>query len=52
VAVDELMRRCHLSPPDLQALLTDLEMDGLVETLPGNRVALLPGARNEASEGA
>jgi DNA processing protein len=52
VPVDELMRRCHLSAPTLQAVLIDLELDGLVETLPGNRVALLPGVRNEASEGA
>jgi DNA processing protein len=52
VPVDDLMRRCHLSAPTLQAVLTDLELDGLVETLPGNRVALQPGVRNEASEGA
>jgi DNA processing protein len=52
VPVDELVRRCHLSAPTLQAVLIELEMDGLVETLPGNRVARSPGARNEASEGA
>ncbi len=38
VSVDEVARRCHLSPPELQALLTDLELDGRVEMLPGHRV--------------
>ena len=40
--VDELGRRCQLSRPDLAALLTDLELAGRIESLPGNRVALLP----------
>jgi DNA processing protein len=38
VAVDDLVRRCHLSAPPVQAILLDLELSGLVETLPGNRV--------------
>ncbi len=38
VAVDDLLRRCHLSAPTLQAILLDLELSGLVEPLPGNRV--------------
>ncbi|MCW8087304.1 DNA-processing protein DprA [Sabulicella glaciei] len=38
--VDELGRRCQLSRPELAALLTDLELEGRIETLPGNRVAL------------
>jgi DNA processing protein len=38
VSVDEVLRRCHLSPPELQAVLTDLELDGRVELLPGRRV--------------
>jgi DNA processing protein len=38
VAVDDLVRRCHLSAPALQAILLDLELSGLVECLPGNRV--------------
>ena len=38
VSVDEVLRRCHLSAPGLQAVLTDLELDGRVELLPGNRV--------------
>ena len=42
MAVDELGRRCQLSRPDLAALLTDLELAGRIESLPGNRVALLP----------
>lgn len=39
VAVDDLVRRCQLSAPSVQAILLDLELSGLVETLPGNRVA-------------
>jgi DNA processing protein len=39
VAVDDLVRRCHLSPPTVRAILLDLELSGLVEPLPGNRVA-------------
>jgi len=44
IAVDEVMRRCHLSPSAVQAILLDLEMDGRVQMLPGNRVALTRGA--------
>jgi DNA processing protein len=39
VGVDDLVRRCHLSAPAVQAILLDLELSGLVESLPGNRVA-------------
>ncbi|MBX6747184.1 MAG: DNA-protecting protein DprA, partial [Acetobacteraceae bacterium] len=38
--VDEVVRRCHLSPSVVQAILLDLELAGQVEMLPGNRVAL------------
>ncbi|MFN7258240.1 MAG: hypothetical protein ACK5UK_02505, partial [bacterium] len=34
------LRRCHLSPPALQAALADLELEGRVDMLPGHRVAL------------
>lgn len=40
IAVDELGRRCQLSPSDLSAILLELELAGRIETLPGNRVAL------------
>ncbi len=40
VAVDDVLRRCHLSTPAVQAILLDLELAGRVEMLPGNRVAL------------
>lgn len=40
IAVDEVVRRCHLSPSAIQAILLDLELAGRVELLPGNRVAL------------
>ncbi|MBC4015359.1 DNA-protecting protein DprA [Siccirubricoccus deserti] len=39
IAVDEVVRRCHLSPSAVQAILLDLELAGRVELLPGNRVA-------------
>ncbi|MGG5821847.1 DNA-processing protein DprA [Falsiroseomonas sp. HW251] len=39
VAVDDLARRCHLSAPAVRAMLLDLELSGLVEPLPGDRVA-------------
>ena len=42
--VDDLVRRCQLSAPEVRAALLDLELAGRVETLPGNRVALLSGA--------
>jgi DNA processing protein len=35
-----VVRRCHLSPSVVQAILLDLELSGRVELLPGNRVAL------------
>ena len=38
VVVDEIIRRCHLSPAALQSLLLDLELEGRIEALPGNRV--------------
>lgn len=38
VAVDDLARRCHLSAPAVRAILLDLELSGLVEQLPGDRV--------------
>jgi DNA processing protein len=40
--VDDLVRRCQLSPSVTVAVLLELELAGRVETLSGNRVALLP----------
>jgi DNA processing protein len=42
VSVDEVLRRCHLTAPELQAVLTDLELEGRVELLPGHRVMRSP----------
>jgi DNA processing protein len=39
--VDDLMRRCQFSPSAIMAVLLELELAGRVESLPGNRVALL-----------
>ena len=40
--VDDLVRRCQLSPSVIMAVLLELELAGRIETFPGNRVALLP----------
>jgi DNA processing protein len=42
-AVDDLMRRCQLPGPAVLTVLLDLELAGRIETLPGNRIALLGG---------
>jgi DNA processing protein len=39
--VDEIARRCHLSPAALSAALMELELIGRIEALPGNRVGLI-----------
>jgi DNA processing protein len=44
VKVDDLVRRCQLSPGAVMAVLLELELAGRVETLPGNRFALLTNA--------
>jgi DNA processing protein len=41
VKVDDLVRRCQLSAAAVMAALLELELAGRVETLPGNRFALL-----------
>jgi len=41
VAVDEIIRRCHLSAAAVQDILLDLDLAGRLEWLPGNRVALV-----------
>ena len=41
VNVDELSRTCHVSIPELQVALLEMELAGTLERLPGNRVALL-----------
>ena len=40
IAVDEVVRRCHLSPSAVQTILLEFELAGQVEMLPDNRVAL------------
>jgi DNA processing protein len=39
--VDDLVRRCQFSAAAVMAALLELELAGRIETLPGNRVALL-----------
>ncbi|MBI0536495.1 DNA-protecting protein DprA [Roseomonas sp. KE2513] len=38
VTVDEVLRRCHLTASTARAALLELELEGLIEALPGNRV--------------
>jgi len=40
-AVDDLIRRCQFSAAAVRTVLMDMELAGRLETLPGNRVALL-----------
>jgi DNA processing protein len=39
--VDDLIRRCQLPAAAVMSVLLELELAGRVETLPGNRVALI-----------
>jgi DNA processing protein len=41
VSVDELTRRCQVSPAVMSAALLELELAGRVELFPGNRVSVL-----------
>lgn len=41
VAVDELIRACHMSIPVMQTILLELEIAGRVKRSPGNRISLL-----------
>jgi DNA processing protein len=45
VSVDELTRRCQVSPAVTSAALLELELAGRVELFPGNRVAVLVARR-------
>jgi DNA processing protein len=40
-AVDELVRQCQVSPAVLATILLEMELEGRIERLPGNRVALI-----------
>lgn len=39
LAVDEIIRQCHLSPPMVALVLLELELAGRIERHPGNRIA-------------
>ena len=51
ILVDDLTRRCQLSAAAVMAVLLELELAGRVETLPGNRFALLPDAGSQIFQG-
>lgn len=42
VGVDEIVRACNLRSSVVQGTLLELEMSGVVQRLPGNRVSLIP----------
>ena len=52
VPVDDLLRRCQFSVNAVLAILTELELGGLVESLPGNRVSLIGQVSPAITEGA
>lgn len=41
LGIDELINACHLTIPEVQMTLLELELAGRLQRLPGNRVALL-----------
>ncbi len=41
--VDDLIRRCQLPAASVMSILSDMELAGHLETLPGHRVALVAG---------
>ncbi|MFN3699996.1 MAG: DNA-processing protein DprA [Alphaproteobacteria bacterium] len=41
IAVDEVLRNCHVSIGILQSILLDLELAGRIKRLPGNRISLV-----------
>ncbi len=41
IAVDEIVRACHVSVSGVQSVLLDLEIAGRLQRLPGNRVGLV-----------
>lgn len=43
VGVDEIVRVCNLKSSDVQGTLLEMELEGVVQRLPGNRVCLVNG---------
>lgn len=41
VEVDELVRTCNLKSSDVQGTLLEMELEGIIQRLPGNRVCLI-----------
>lgn len=44
LTVDDLISRCQFSVSDVMTTLSELEVEGIIESLPGGQVALLPKA--------
>lgn len=49
VAVDELVRQCHLSPAVVNTVLLELELAGRAERHPGNRFSLVATGTTETA---
>lgn len=43
VCVDEIVRVCNLRSADVQGTLLEMELEGVIQRLPGNRVCLVNG---------
>ena len=50
VSVDDLTRRCQFSTGAVLAVLTELELGGRIESLPGNQISLLAPCLNNETD--
>ena len=41
VSVDEIIRRCHMSPAVVSTILLEIELAGRLERHPGNQVSII-----------
>ena len=41
VTVDEIVRQCQVTAPVVQTVLLEMELAGLIERQPGNRIAAI-----------
>lgn len=46
VSIDEIIRSCQLSPPQVHTTLLEWELAGRIERLPGNRIVMIAFAKS------
>ena len=46
VSVDEIIRRCHMSPAVVSTILLEIELSGGLERHPGNHVSIISEIEN------